>query len=260
MPLNLCLPSPSQTVEALKKFSHLQSIDLHSFMLDETVLAVLSHPGRHATSLKHLGVLVQYHCNRFPRISDVDWNKLRVFNPDLSVHVTFSNTTPSLELVSFLKPEVPLVSVTFSKYARYDHDVLCHLSSNHRGMLSKFVDYDQERDLESELVELVTVCSSLDTLVYRGGLGGPTIVRMASMRGSQWRRFEVSFSMYSKYVGDEVLIKTDSDEYLIADHLPGSRFYHTDESVNQRSEEVQQLSHDVSKIICRKWKPVNVDT
>jgi len=260
VPLNSCLPSPDQLAETLKKFTRLRSIGLNSHMLNEAVLAALSLPGR-SPSLKHIELLVQYSTGRFPRIAAFVWKALCVSNAEVFVDITVSNTTPHLEMISLLQPEVPLRSITFSKYTRYDADVLIYLSSNHRTALRIFHDYNPERMFENEILEMVSQCSSLDTLVFRGSLSRHAIITLASLRGSRWKRLEVSFKLYSnRDFGDDVLAQTTNGQYVIVDHLPGSQFFHTDESDKQLVESIKELSVEVSNIICQKWRPSNIDT
>lgn len=255
IPLNHQLPTASQTAVVISVFSNLQTLSLNSFMFDKSVLEVLSKKER-SSHLRQLDILVLYHRGRFPDITSACWKSFIESNPAVVVSVTLANTIPLHEATSFLKSEVPLVSLTIFKYARYNAELLYHLGSVHNRLLRQFVDYDPERIRELEVKELVMQCQSMDTLVYHGGLHKSSILDLVSLPGRQWKRFEVSLTVFEADFGDEVLVQAPNGEFMIASHLPGSRFYHTDESENQRQMNIDELSAEVSEKLGIKWRPL----
>lgn len=265
VPLTTRLPARESVVSLLSQLSALTSLCIHSTLLTTKLLDVLCQPRR--SPLSRLGVMVVYgrsavgYDAKFPQVEDWTWKKLRESNADVGVELTFCNTIPSHWLMSLLSAEVPVTSVTFMKYSTYKPDVLTCLAANYHRTLAKFADYgDADRGREAELSSMIGRCTCLRSLVYHGALQPSTVLDLATVRGSGWKRFEVNVRLtldHDRGDDDDVLCLQPTGSYAIAAHLPGSMFYHDAVSDQQLAATYQSLCQLVSDSVGYKWQPMN---
>jgi len=269
MSLNACLPSPKRTLDTVKHFASLRYLKLCSSMINDEVLSELCQPRR--VRLSRLGLLVTYIGNdrklAYPRISNHVWKKLRTSCPSLTVELIFTNTFVHDELVSFLSSDIPLASVSFMKYSRYQNDTLAYIAESYSKTLQAFHDFGDgcDVDADSGLVTLVSRCSSLEVLVYNGKIKNTTVLQLARLREQRWKAFQINIKnieiVYPSPDGvagsDDDVIRTDEyGSVCIVAHLPTqSEFYHTDQSEAQKLTILEALTTEVSQIIQQKWSP-----
>ena len=268
VPLTTCLPAPDSVVALLGQLCALTSLSVHSNLLTTKLVSVLCQPKR--AQLSRLGVMVVYgrgsvtgYDAKFPRIQDSTWMKLRQSHPDIGIELTFCNTIPTYELMSLLSAEVPVSSVAFMKYSSYKPDVLTCLAANYYRTLSKFADYgDAESVKGAELSSVVRRCAGLRSLVYHGVLRPSTVLDVAAIRGSSWKRLEVNVKWTLDHDdGDDVLcLEPGTGNYAIAAHLTGSMFYGDAASDQQQAASYQSLCEQVSDCLGYKWQPLNKPT
>ena len=259
--LNAQLPTPDEILHTVQHFRSLHTLCLRSTMLSNDAILELAHPGH--TPIQRLGILVTYSSHDrsqgLPDVTSHAWSKLLGHSPDLGVDVTVANRIPYVELAGFLKPEMPLTSISFMRYARCGTADIASLNDKYHKKLRKFVDYSDTADADVELVNLVNKCKSLDCFVFNGRLYCQTVLSLADSRGQHWYRFKVNTDnvitkmLPEDYDPDYIIRKSASGECYIARHV------HEYESEEEHEAKINEMIARVSQAIGQRWLPLGQD-
>lgn len=255
---NTRLPLPDEVVETVRHFNQLTSLGLHADLLTEDLLMELCN----LKWFNHISLLLIQSSNTAPvHISSSSWKKLATKQLTLKVDVTIGNIVASHELFQFFNSEIPLTSVTFSKYSRYPPHFLEHLSACYARTLTKFQDFgDGLTGRDSVILSLVKKCLRVNYFVYYGPLKDSSIVSLAESRGYDWKTFGLKLQNNPPPEDDdedEVLGVTSAGDFFVKAHQPNSDFYYTDESKELRLQRMEAIIDHVSKILQRKWSPIH---
>lgn len=207
------MPQPVDVVRLVGRFIFLHTLCLRASMLSEQLILELAKHSR-PQPLRRLGILLTYKQSQpldqgrgrgvapfsppppppsIPRISARAWTALKTQAPEVYVDVTIVTKVPFHELSDFLKAEMPLVSLNFMKYARVDWVTLQSVTKKFSASLRRFTAYaNEQRHLDTELLQLVASCTKLDYLVYTDCLLVDTVRQLAASKGSNWYYFQVS--------------------------------------------------------------------
>lgn len=203
------MPQPVDVVRLVGRFSFLHTLCLRASMLSEQLILELAKPSR-PQPLRRLGILLTYKQPQpmgqaldvaplsppppsIPRISARAWTALKTQAPEVYVDVTIVTKVPFHELSDFLKAEMPLVSLNFMRYGRVDWVTLQSVTDKFSATLRRFTAYaNEQRRLDTELLQLVDSCTKLDYLVYTDCLLVDTVRQLAASKGSNWYYFQVS--------------------------------------------------------------------
>ncbi|CAH1777601.1 unnamed protein product, partial [Owenia fusiformis] len=186
-------------------------------MLNESVLLSLTEIRR--APLKTLKIMVvhsEYYCVEIPNISSGVWKKLAAFSPELKVEVSIATRVPYLKLAGLLKPEIPLVALSYFRFAHYDGQDLASITEKYPSTLKAFTSLCQGDKIDTELVAMVTMCPNLQYFCYHGKLNYRTAIAIASLKGENWKHFElvktqIGLSEQNQHKHNEII----SIEYLV---------------------------------------------
>ncbi|CAH1787869.1 unnamed protein product [Owenia fusiformis] len=222
-------------------FKHLKHLCLRTSMLNERVLLSLTEIER--APLKFLKIMVC--CAIIPKISSDVWTKLTGFCPDLEVeifialrratghwHMPFEyNSNSYLLRADFLKPEIPLVAMSYSRFTPYWRRNFSLMPEIYRNTLREFTSLSTIFDnIDAELVAMVTICHNLQHFCYHGKLKYQTAITIARLKGENWKHFEL--------VKGQINL-TDQNQH---DH--------------NGTISIEDLNREVSSALKRTWRPV----
>ena len=250
MPLLL---SPTETLTLINKFKNLTTIGLRSPMLSDELLVHLASP--HLPKFECLKVIVHY-LNKpkyqIPRIEPSTWRALVKRNPEFRVEVSVFLSTPNLELVSLLTPEVPVSKFSYTKYARCDLATIAKLYSQYNTTLQEFMCFYDSEHIDEELIKLCEKCECLTNFVFLGKIKIGTVKKLAKLRGESWNRFEVKADLikieteFDNIDEDQVLYTNERGDLV---QVALNRFHAED------GEQIQTMVTEVSACLGRPWKP-----
>jgi hypothetical protein len=256
--LNAELPSPDTMLKTVYHFRHLKTLCVRSTMLNDAVVRELA--GTKRTSLERLGILLTYDRQSpnggIPEITSATWNQLKAKCPKIRVDVTVVTRMPYVDLHGFLKPEVPLASISFMKYSRCTREDLSSIADKYSATLCEFVDYSDSEDVDNHLVGLVTRSPGIKRFLFNGKIHLDTVLHLSRLRGFAWSLFQVNFDNISTQNRD---VDLDEDA-VIARGDDGSvnivqRMESADEGLKAAMKE--KLVSEVSTALGRKWNPLN---
>lgn len=252
------LPSPSYTLTLVSHFRALKHLALRSPMLCSDLLVELASSSR--TKLLSLQILIIYSAHdakfRIPSITSAAWSILRAASPDLEVECAIMSRVPDIELAGLLRPEVPLLAVKFLKYARCSAQLLSSLKDKYHETLQSFICYNDPADCEDQLVEMVTACNKISTVVFHGQIHSTKITELAQLRG-HWQEFE----FLEKLIVTETQEEGFDEDTVIGRGTNGDLVqvglvrFHGYESGTQRQLAVEEMCREVSTKVGYNWKP-----
>lgn len=257
-PRNIALPDKDEVRLTVAHFQRLTSLGIHADLLTESLLLELSN----LKWFNNLGLLlIQSTDTSLESIQGAAWKSLVTKHPNLKVSATLGNTLPSYEFIQFFKSDIPLVSISFSKYTRYQSHMVEHLSACYSNTLTTFKDFgDGLGDGNVVLLSLVTRCSRVNHFVYYGELRDSTILSLAKSRKHKWITFQVKLQDISSIEEgdeDEVIGITGTGDVFVKAHQPSSGFYYTDESVELRRKTQETVIERICEVLQRKWFPLS---
>lgn len=240
---NGTVPSVKETIELVNHLQALQHLSLRSDMLHEDVINVLARED-HAP-MKCLEVLVIYRERSnlgIPDIPSESWIALKQQSPKLEVSCSVMTRTPAIELGALLKPEVPLVAITFLKHSSCDSEVVLSLAAKYSKTLRTFINFIDSTSGEvsvsdNVLLALVERCQHLKHLVYHPSIHFLTVQKLSKVRGKDWEQFEFKENaIVTQNLLDEeeensdlVILQREPGVYVMRDF----RRFHEDQNIRQ---------------------------
>lgn len=249
------LPAPEYTHTIIKHFRNINHLGLRSIMINEDMIKELSSSGR--ARMKMLKIFVNYSPHyddfRIPEISNSVWKTFCDSNPEAEVECTVMPRVPNVELSNLLKPETPVSVINIMRYSRCDGQLITSFADRYGKRLRRFFCFCDSSDCDSELIELATKSPHLNEFLYHGQILGQTVIRLAEIRGQNWKTFEVLEKTIlpnpSSNENDGVIAQDEDGQYYLVDLM---RFHQPEEMLNMT---LKQVTQKVSQILGHSWFP-----
>ncbi|XP_050415272.1 uncharacterized protein LOC126829414 [Patella vulgata] len=185
------LPSREFTKQIISHFRNLKQLSLRSPMMSEQLLTELMSPGR--TKLQVLQIFINYSLHEkqyeMPLISNEMWKRFKNANPGLVVECrVMSRIGCDALLEQFLKPEIPLKSLTIFKYGKCSKTLLGYISENYSKTFEGLICLCDVVNIDKAVLQLVKSCSKLNQLVMHAGIRLGTIISISQMP-RVWAKF-----------------------------------------------------------------------
>lgn len=253
------LLSSTATTELITHFSYLTYLGLRSPMITQELIEELAEPTR--ARLKVFDIFVHYLSPQkypgfgIPSVPSSSWAKLIQRCPDLQVELTIFLRVSHLDLANLIKPEVPVTSVTFMKYSGIDPFILNSMYTIHQKTFTKFYSYCDSKEIDNELIEMVTKCKDLKDFVYHGGISVTSVTEIARAAGERLQKFVV----IEKNIQTPDEIESNDDEVIRmneAGELVMVEFLKFHQSEDQRQERLTEMRKQVSECLGYDWSPL----
>lgn len=222
------LPDCTMLLNLIQHLSNLKELGLRSNMLSNTLIEELSNTRR--SKLNLLKIFVTYAKEdvefQIPDIRSSSWKRLITANPKARVECHIMPRVPNFELSNLLSPNCPLSKIVFLQWSRIDSQLIESLSSKFRTTLKTLICYCDINDVDGSLVKMAEECTLLDSLVVKtntmNGIHRNTVVKLASIRGSEWKMFrfgEMDISYVNKpdhdIPEDQVITRNEKGEHIM---------------------------------------------
>ena len=151
--VSLWLP-PTEMLAFTSQFTQLRALYLHSPMLSDDLIVILSDQGR--APLLELGIKVietyvtSLVGSGLPQFEASSWTKLRTHSPCLQVHVKVMSWIKEYELFHFLLPEMEIASINFLEGSKCGDISL--IADRFSSTLRKFVDWSFSSPPDEDLL------------------------------------------------------------------------------------------------------------
>lgn len=256
------LPDCTMLLNLIQHLSNLNELGLRSNMLSNTLIEELSNSRR--SKLNLLKIFVTYAKEdiefQIPDIRSSSWKRLTAANPKARVECHIMPRVPNFELSNLLSPNCPLSKIVFLQWSRIDSQLIESLSSKYRTTLKTLICYCDINNVDGALIKMAEECSLLDSLVVKTntmyGINRDTIIKLASIRGSEWKTFRFG-DMDISYVNkpdnnipeDEVITRNEKGEYIMV----GMQNYNVEPVGIKREQNRKVLSEQLCKILGSKF-------
>ncbi|KAK6173899.1 hypothetical protein SNE40_017273 [Patella caerulea] len=185
------LPSPEFTKQIISHFRNLKRLSLRSPMISQQLLAELATPGRTKLQLLQLFINYSLHEKQYemPLISNEMWKRFKNANPGVVVECRVMSRIGCDGLLEhFLKPEIPLKSLTILKYGKCSKTLLGFISENYSRTFEGLICYCDVVNIDKAVLQLVKSCFKLNQLVVHAGIRLGTIISISQMP-RRWAKF-----------------------------------------------------------------------
>ena len=252
------LLSPTATTALVTHFSYLTYLGLRSPMITQELIEELAEPTR--TRMKIFGIFVHYLSPQkypgfgIPSVPSSSWTKLIQRCPELQVELTIFLRVSHLDLANMIKPEVPVTSLTFMKYSGIDPFILNSMYTIHHKTFTKFYSYCDSKEIDNELIEMVTKCKDLNEFVYYGDISVTTVTAIVEAAGARLQKFVV----LEKNIQIPDQVEADDDEVIRmneAGELVMVEFLKFHQSEDLRQEQLAEMRKRVSECLGYDWSP-----
>lgn len=256
------LPDCTMLLNLIQHLSNLKELGLRSNMLSNTLIEELSNPRR--SKLILLKIFVTYAKEdvefQIPDIRSSSWKRLITANPKARVECHIMPRVPNFELSNLLSPNCPLSKIVFLQWSRIDSQLIESLSSKFRTTLKTLICYCDINDVDGALVKMAEECTLLDSLVVKtntmNGIHRNTVVKLASIRGSEWKMFrfgEMDISYVNKpdndIPEDQVITRNEKGEHIMV----RMQNYNTEPVGIKREQNHKVLNEQLCKILGSKF-------
>ena len=141
------------------------------------------------------------------------------------------------------------------KYSGIDPFILNSLYTIHQKTVTKFYSYCDSKEIDIELIEMVTKCKDLKDFVYHGDISVTPVTEIARAAGERLQKFVVLEKNIQTPEevdadDDEVIRRNEAGELVMVEFL---KFHQSDDL---RQERLAEMRKQVSECLGYDWSPL----